>query len=210
MKKWNLAVWGVILGYAVVLFTYLGGYECEMERLQRGIAEEVIRFHVRANSDSEEDQQLKLKVKEAVVEYLADTLEEAATVEEAKAMIEADIDNIIMAAQAVISLENKEYTVEAYFSEEYFPIKCYGDVTMPAGVYEAFRVDIGKAEGKNWWCVLFPKLCFVDVCYGTVPEESKEALELVLDEDEYELIIGEDVDYEFRIFKFLNKLILNK
>lgn len=210
MNKWNFAAWGIILGCAVVLFTYLGGFGREMERLQQGIAEAVIRFHVRANSDSEEDQQLKLKVKEAVVEYLADTLEEAGTIEEARILIEAEIDNIISVAQAVISLEDKEYTVEAYFSEEYFPIKCYGDVTLPAGVYEAFRVDIGKAEGKNWWCVLFPKLCFVDVCYGTVPEESKESLELVLDEDEYELITGGDVDYEFRIFKFLNKLIFNK
>ncbi len=210
MDKWNISAWGIILGCAMVLFTYLGGYENEMERLQTGIADEIVRFHVRANSDSEEDQQLKLEVKEAVVRYLSVILAEADNVEDAKAIIESDMDNIIKVAKEVILEAGKEYTVEAYFTREYFPIKCYGDVTLPAGVYEAFRVDIGKAEGKNWWCVLFPKLCFVDVCYGVVPEESKAELEMVLDEAEYELITGEEVVYEFKIFKFFNYFINDK
>lgn len=210
MDKWNVAAWGIILGCAMVLFTYLGGYESELGRLQQGIADEVIRFHVRANSDSEEDQQLKLKVKEAVVEYLAAALEEAETIEEAREMIAEDIEEIIKTAKEVIASEGQEYTVEAYFTKEYFPVKCYGDITLPAGEYEAFRIDIGRAEGKNWWCVLFPKLCFVDVCYGVVPESSKEALEMVLDEDEYALVTENEVEYEFGIFKFLNKYILNK
>ena len=185
----------------------MADYERRLDGLQLGIADEIVRFHVRANSDSEEDQQLKLRVKEAVVEYLSGALAEADSVDEAKALIQYNMDNILMVATEVILQEDEEYTVEAYFTREYFPIKCYGDITLPAGEYEAFRIDIGKAEGKNWWCVLFPKLCFVDVCYGVVPEESKEALEMVLDEEEYELITGEEFVYEFKIFEFFNFLI---
>jgi len=84
-------------------------------------------------------------------------------------------------------------------------MKSYGDMTFPPGKYEAFRIDIGEASGRNWWCVLYPPLCFVDAVYGVVPDESKDELKNVLTEDEYRVVSGEKVQYRFKYLKFLNK-----
>lgn len=226
MEKWNIASWCVIFLCAVMVFTYAGRAERDMEALQRGIADSIIRFHVRANSDSSEDQELKLLVKEAVVDYMGELLAGVESIEEARKILTDNIENIENVAKGVITEQKKEYNVKAYFENSYFPVKTYGDMSFPAGIYEAFRVDIGAAEGKNWWCVVYPGLCFVDVSYGVVPEESKEELARVLDEDEFALVNGsgyvygsqrklakenasdEDISYsyEFRILRFLNRL----
>ena len=139
--------------------------------------------------------------------------------QEAKNVLEANIENIENVAKGVIIEQKKEYNVEAYFENSYFPVKMYADMTFPAGVYEAFRVDIGDAKGKNWWCVVYPKLCFVDVSYGVMSKEAQNELDMVLDEDEMGLLYenspaksctdgekGAKYVYEFKIFRFLNKL----
>ena len=89
-------------------------------------------------------------------------------------------------------------------------MKSYGDVTFPPGVYEAFRIDIGDSEGKNWWCVLYPPLCFVDATYGVLPEESKQTLANVLTKDEYNAITGEECEFRFKYLTFLNDLLEEK
>lgn len=209
MDKWNIAAWIIFLCCLGVLFTYSCNETKNLDELQRGIADEIVRFHVRANSDSDEDQALKLKVKEAVVEYLSQLLignnEKADTIK----IINENIESVENLAKSVIMSEGKEYNVTAYFENSYFPIKKYADMTFPAGYYDAFRIDIGSAKGKNWWCVLYPRLCFVDITYGVVPEDSKDELKTILDDDEYEIISGKKtkVVYEFKIFKFLNKII---
>ena len=86
-------------------------------------------------------------------------------------------------------------------------MKTYGDMTFPPGEYEAFRVDIGEAQGKNWWCVLYPPLCFVDAVYGEVPEESKEELKGVLTEEEYSMVSGGNVKFRFKYLKIFNRFI---
>ena len=86
-------------------------------------------------------------------------------------------------------------------------MKTYADVTFPQGEYEAFRIDIGEANGKNWWCVLYPPLCFVDSVYGELPESSKEELKNVLTDDEYNAITDVQYKYKFKYLKFLNKFI---
>lgn len=154
--------------------------------LQSGIAEQIIRFHVLANSDSEEDQCLKRQVKTEVVSYLQDKLNVAKTKEEAETIIRQEEEQIQKIAKNKITSEGYSYDVEVKLEPHYFPIKKYGDLTFPSGQYEALRVLIGKAEGRNWWCVMFPSLCFVDESYSVVPEESKEKLQHVLTEEEYE------------------------
>lgn len=198
---------------AVVFFTYNGEQQRQTAELQQDIAGEIIRFHVRANSDTDEDQQLKLLVKAELVEYIGRLLGDAASRDEAERILGGNIENIENIAKRVIKDNKKEYNVKAYFEESYFPVKVYADMTFPQGVYEAFRVDIGAAEGKNWWCVLYPSLCFADISHGTMDTAAKEELEAVLDEDELELLYeNKDGDkrervYEFKIFTFLNKLI---
>lgn len=172
---------------------------------QENIAKELIRFHVRANSDSEADQQLKLQVKNAVVAYMERLLEGSGSVEESGKRIEDNMEEILQEAMQVIHENGYEYDVSGYMVKEYFPLRVYGDVALPPGEYTAFRIDIGEAEGKNWWCVLYPPLCFVDITHGVVPDESKEELKNVVGEEEYALT--DTYSLEFKYLKFLNKYL---
>lgn len=190
--------------------TYFYGHS-EEYKTQKEIAEQIIRFHVRANSDSDEDQQLKLAVKDAVVVYLEDELAGANNLDEARNILYYDIDRIEQIALDVIADKGYEYNVNVYFEKSYFPMKVYGDMSFPPGEYEAFRIDIGGAEGKNWWCVLFPPLCFVDSTYSVVPDDTKEQFRDVLSDEAYNTITVKDLDennykVRFKFLTFLNKL----
>ena len=154
--------------------------------LQQGIAGEIIRFHVLANSDSEQDQALKLKVKDGLVEYLKPMLSGAESVEESREILEENLGAIEEEAERLLAREQAPYGAEAEMTTCYFPIKTYGDCTFPAGNYQALRIPIGEAKGKNWWCVLYPNLCFIDSLHGVVPEEQKQELKYVLTEEEYD------------------------
>lgn len=213
MDRWSIDAWCIMALCAVIFFTYDGQHRRTAEQLQQEIAGEIIRFHVRANSDSPEDQQLKMQVKQELVEYIGELLNGVGDKEEARKILTDNIENIENAAKGVINEQKKEYNVKAYFENSYFPVKVYADMTFPQGIYEAFRVDIGAAEGKNWWCVLYPSLCFVDAGYGVMSSDAKGELEAVLDEDELELLYenkdGSRREYvcEFKIFTFLNKFL---
>ncbi len=213
MSRCSIAAWCLMVLCSVIFFTYSVGQNRSVTQLQNDIAGEIIRFHVRANSDTDEDQQLKLYVKEELVQYMGELLKDASDRSEAEDILKENIENIENVAKGVIKEHKKEYNVKAYFEDSYFPVKVYADMTFPQGVYEAFRVDIGAAEGKNWWCVLYPSLCFADISHGTMGTAAKEELEAVLDEDELELLYeNKDGDkrervYEFKIFTFPNKLI---
>lgn len=203
----------VVLLLAAAAVVALGTYfykGTDEYKTQKEIAGQIIRFHVRANSDSEEDQRLKLAVKDAVVLFLKDELSGAKDLDEARNILYYDIDRIEEIAGGVIADMGYEYNVSVYFEKSYFPMKVYGDMSFPPGEYEAFRVDIGGAEGKNWWCVLFPPLCFVDSAYSVVPDDTKEQFRNVLSEDAYEAITLGDLDGDnyrirFKFLKFLNK-----
>ncbi len=187
-QRMVLLLAAIIVG---IMVTYSRNEEYHAENVQERIAEEVLRFHVLANSDSAKDQELKLKVKDAVVDYLAPYLEkDEMTLEEAKAEVTRRKEEVLEVARMVIAGEGYDYPVTAELTKDYFPVKVYGDVTLPAGEYEAFRIRIGDAEGKNWWCILYPPLCFVDVTYGYVPEGSKKQLKNVLDKDCYDAVMG--------------------
>lgn len=165
------------------------GQEQKQHKIQEGIARKIIRFHVIADSDSEEDQNLKLKVKENVVNALQEILADANNVETARKLIEEHIPKIEAVAKETLHSLGCEKEVHAGLTNCYFPVKQYGDFTFPDGEYEALRVTIGSGQGKNWWCVMYPKLCFVDSLYGVVPETSKKELKSQLTEEEYEEIL---------------------
>ena len=131
----------------------------------------LIRFHVIANSDTEEDQNLKLKVRDKVIEYLYPYLNESSSLEESRNIIISKEDEVKRIALKVIKENGYSYSVITELSKENFPEKSYGNITLPQGEYEAFRVIIGDGKGKNWWCVMFPPLCFIDVTKGQVQEE---------------------------------------
>lgn len=181
------------------------------QRVQQGISKEVLRLHVIANSDSEEDQELKMKVKDTVVAYLRGTMSDAGSVEEARAQIEKHLPEIEAIAKEKMQSEGYDYEAEAELGESYFPIKEYGDLTFPAGNYEALRVNLGKSAGKNWWCVMYPSLCFVDATYQIVPETSKEKLKNNLTEEEYNSLLdgGDEVHFSFRIIEWIGNTLFS-
>lgn len=163
----------------------------EVGNIQEGISEEIIRFHVLANSDKEEDQALKIKVKDAIVAGLKEPLQGTNNKEEAREVLQDNVPLIIHIAKNIIEEEGYDYNVSANIVDSYFPTKIYGDMTFPPGIYEALRVEIGDGKGKNWWCVMYPPLCFVEGTYSVVPEESKDQLKYVLTEEEYEALAKE-------------------
>lgn len=150
------------------------------------IKDKVLRLHVIANSDSEEDQALKLKVRDQILATLKPLLENAEDRSSSEAIVRAHLSEVEAAARETAWQEKPGENVHAELTNTRFPEKTYGDCTFPAGNYDALRITIGEAKGKNWWCVLFPSLCFVDTVHGVVPEESKELLKNVLTEEEYE------------------------
>ncbi len=209
ITKKHILTLSIIIG---IIGTYLisGNSENDTD-IQKDIATKVIRFHVLANSDSEEDQNLKLKVKDAVVNYLEPYMSESESLDESRKILENHTDDIMDVANEVIVSEGYTYSVNAYFCEDFFPTKSYGDVTLPAGDYTAFRIEIGAHEGKNWWCILYPPLCFVDATYGVLPDESKDLLKNVLDEDEFDAVTGnissDNTQFRFKFLPFLNELL---
>ena len=166
------------------------------------LSSHIIRFHVRANSDSEKDQQLKINVKEKVVQYIEPLLKDSCSIDESRDILKEHIPEIREAAVKQLEADGSDDSVDVYFEESYFPAKTYGDVTFPPGEYEAFRIDIGDAQGRNWWCVLYPNMCFKGSVYEVIEDDAKEELREVLDEEEYEAVFDSG-EYEIR-FKILD------
>lgn len=145
----------------------------------------IIRFHVRANSDSAEDQELKVAVKEDVVTMLKPMLERCDSVEQSRNVIVSNLQNIYTTAVNTIVEQGYDYGVKVYVTEEEFPAKTYGDLTFPEGNYQALRIDLGEAKGHNWWCVMYPPLCFIDESTAVVSQDGKELLKKNLTDEEY-------------------------
>ena len=166
------------------------------DRTQKKIAENVIRFHVIANSDSETDQALKLKVRDSVIACLNDKLEGCTDRDESRRIIEENLDDIEAAAKDTVEAEGYIYDVKAEICTDTFPLRQYGEVRLPSGDYEALKVSIGAAEGHNWWCVVYPPLCFVDAAQGDVSEKSQERLIKAVDSDI--TVVSDDIVPEFK------------
>lgn len=138
------------------------------------VKDSLIRFHVIANSDNDDDQQLKLKVKNRVIDYLYPYLNSSQSLDESRKIIEDKMEDVKTLAQQVIKDNNYDYDVKVELSRENFPDKSYGNITLPQGNYEAFRIIIGSGQGRNWWCVMFPPLCFVDESKAQVEYDKTE------------------------------------
>ena len=195
-----LVVFSLILLYSLFL-------KNTTTEIQEGISSEIIRFHVIANSDSSTDQALKLEIKNALTEALRPTLEKAASVAEARLLLTSSLEELESISNILIKKHGYSYTATASLERGFFPLKAYGDITLPPGEYEAIRIELGEATGKNWWCIMYPPLCFVDTTYHVVPEQSKEQLKYVLTEDEYNAILSQKdvkVKVKFKLLPWLN------
>lgn len=184
----------LIAGFFAAVFS---GYAVKSD--EKYVHEGVIRLHVVANSDAKEDQELKLRVRDAVLKNLMPVLEKVNTHEEGKDYIISHLKEIEEVAQKEVQKYHKEYRVKAYYGVFPFPPKKYGLLYMPAGNYEALRIVLGRGEGQNWWCVLFPPLCFVDIAKKDLTKE------------EEILLNGEKIKITFRLkSEEMLKMALNR
>ncbi|MBQ8828116.1 MAG: stage II sporulation protein R [Clostridia bacterium] len=157
-------------------------------RVFNEISDNVMRLHVIANSDSAEDQALKLKVRDAVIAYTQSVTGDCGSVEEVLDIVSSESENIEKAAQECLIKEGSEYDAEVYIGEYYFPAKSYGQYSFPSGDYCALRVVIGEGQGKNWWCVLFPPLCYLSAGSVQVNTEEDDILREYLPDEAYSVV----------------------
>ena len=195
----------------IIISIALNGSNITTKATQSDIAAKLIRFHVIANSDDKIDQGLKLKVRDSVLKYISPKLVDCKSIEQSREIINNENKNIKKIAQSVIYKNGFKYSVATTLSQENFPVKTYGNITLPQGKYEAYRIIIGTGNGQNWWCVMFPPLCFVDITKGNVSYEKTESeMKEVLSDDEYSLVDNTVNDnkivVKFKLLEVLSKL----
>ena len=181
--------------FIVYIFISIFSYS---NAVSTNISDSVFRLHVIANSDSAEDQNLKYDVRNALISYMNSISTNISSKEEAIKLVIENKNKFYNIAKQVISDKGFNYDVSIEIGNFSFPTKTYGDISLPAGFYDALRVEIGEASGQNWWCVMFPSLCFVDVTNGIVPEESKQDLETTLTQENYNLISSDSLEFKVK------------
>lgn len=167
------------------------------------ISESVVRLHILANSDNSEDQQLKLTVRDGIASYMQLLLGNSKSAEESKLIIGENLENIKNEAEKIIKKQGYTYSITTDLDESLFPRKSYSDVTLPKGKYCALKITIGEGDGKNWWCVLFPQLCFSSSDKGFFEDGEKDRLKTLLTEDEYEIINSkEKINFKLKVLEY--------
>lgn len=172
------------------------------------ISNSVFRLHILANSDSEEDQNLKLLVRDNILIYMKNISSNVSSKDEVISIMNNHLDDFYDIAINTIQTAGFDYDVNLSVGKFDFPTKNYGDISLPSGIYDALRIEIGEAKGHNWWCVMFPTLCFVDVSSGTLDNESKGILESSLNDEEFELVSENNfgVNLKFKIVEFFEDI----
>ena len=218
MKKiLNFINFGFIKRFFVVLilfsfFVFISALSY-VNAVSEDISNSVFRLHVIANSDSDEDQELKYQVRDEVLEYMNEISSDCSSKEEVVNLVYEYQDEFKQIAEQVIKDNGYDYTVNIRIGNFDFPTKDYGDISLPAGNYDALRIEIGEAAGQNWWCVMFPPLCFVDVTSGIVPDESKEVIKENLNEEEYDLVSDTEssaIKFKFSLIEFFKGISFAK
>ncbi len=202
-KKFNKNV--ILLIILIFIFLVISAISY-VSAVSRDLSSSVFRLHVIANSDSKDDQELKYKVRDALIDYMNKLCLNVSNKSEAIAIANDHIDDFRHIALDVISENNYNYDVSIEIGNFEFPTKSYGDISLPSGYYDALRVKIGSASGQNWWCVMFPPLCFVDVTSGVVPDESKESLKENLNDEDFSIISSDDnvMHFKFKLVELFN------
>lgn len=180
-----------------------------VDAVSTNIANSVFRLHVIANSDSKEDQELKYKVRDKVLEYMNSIAQNCTSKQEVINLANEHKQEFQKIAEQVIFDNGYDYKVNIYIGKFDFPTKNYGDISFPAGTYDCLRIEIGESNGQNWWCVMFPPLCFVDVTSGIVPDESKSIMQDNLTQEEYSIISDQktpDIQVKFSLIEMFQSM----
>lgn len=200
IKSW------IILIILLFVYTFICAYSY-VQAISSDLKNSVFRLHVIANSDSQEDQNLKYIVRDSLLKYMNELCINCSSKEEALKIANTHKNNFKTIAEETIKKQGYNYNVTIEIGEFDFPTKTYGNISLPAGLYDALKVEIGKAQGHNWWCVMFPPLCFIDISSGTVPESSKQILESELTNEEFALLSetkNSDIHFKFKLLELFS------
>ena len=198
-KKVKIFISSVICG--ILITSILQGYA---NNIIKNISSNVVRLHVVANSDTDADQALKLKVRDAVTQYLSPVLKDVSETYGTKRIIEQNIENIKKEAEKTIKKYGYTYNVTVNTGNFQFPTKVYENTTFPKGKYDALKIVIGNGKGQNWWCVLYPQLCFSNG-NGTLSKHGEAMLKESLSTDEYNLITSKSkINFKLKIVELFS------
>ena len=184
-KKLILSLVLLIISIAYIIHPFVINKETDVNSFK----DQIIRFHIKANSDEKEDQALKLRIRDELLKEMGAKFEKSNSIEETREIVEDNIDNIKYITEAMIKEEGKDFPVDVSLENRNFPTRKYGDITFPSGEYETLQITIGEGKGKNWWCVMFPPLCFVDINHSN-PHNAQRDLKKVLTEEEIDLLLS--------------------
>ncbi|CEI74234.1 MULTISPECIES: stage II sporulation protein R [Romboutsia] len=204
-----------LIGVISLMTLTINGEVKNINSLSENYKDKLIRFHVIANSDSDEDQELKLKVRDAVIEYLQPKLSKSKNISQSEEIIKNEYDQIEKISENIIKENGYTYDIKVGIEYSNFPTKQYSSVVLPAGEYKALKIVIGEGTGKNWWCVMFPPLCFIDEENGVIDKATDEKLKEVLTEEEYNLITHKTkeevsrVEVKFKIAEIIDSILKN-
>lgn len=196
----------------ILVFIYIALLSFNYSKaISSNLSDSVFRLHIIANSDSSADQQLKLKVRDNIIEYMNTLTSSSSDKKDVISMVNNHLDSFKEIALNTIKENGYNYDVNIEIGNFNFPTKTYGDISFPAGNYDALKIEIGDAIGQNWWCVLFPPLCFVNSSTGVVPDDSKNTLKENINSESYEIISEgnkskntSDIKIKFKIIEFFN------
>lgn len=173
------------------------------------LEDRILRLHILAAGNDTFSQEVKLHVRDAVLSHIRDTVEDASTAKEAEDALYPLLPEIVETANRTLAAYGVSYRASAEITTEYFPIKQYGSLLLPPGEYRALRIVLNEGEGTNWWCMLYPSLCFTEGITATLPEEEKEELRGLLDEDEFDTLFPQKkakLKISFRFAELWKKL----
>lgn len=186
------------------IFVSLSSYA---NAISQNLSDNFFRLHIIANSDLEEDQELKLKVRDNIISYMNSQNYSDYSKEDVINYVSKDLDKYQQIAENTIKEFGYNYPVKIEIGNYSFPTKVYGNISLPAGNYDALKIEIGNANGQNWWCSLFPPLCFVDISSGIIDESAENTLKNNLSEEEFAIITNSNtsVKLKFKIVELLSK-----
>lgn len=197
----------------ILVFIYIALLSFNYSKaISSNLSDSVFRLHIIANSDSSADQELKLKVRDKIIEYMNTLTSNSSDKKDVISIVNNHLDSFKEIALNTIKENGYNYDVNIEIGNFHFPTKSYGDISFPASNYDALKIEIGDAIGQNWWCVLFPPLCFVNSPTGVVPDDSKNTLKENINSESYEIISEgnnsndntSDIKIKFKIIEFFN------
>ena len=205
MKTYEICRRQLALGLGflfLALLLSMNQVQKQREALAERIAPSLLRFHILANSDSPADQQVKLEVRSLILDYIQELLPDRQGKEETIRCLREQKAAIEETASQYLAQRGYPYKAALEITRCYFPTRVYDNMVIPCGQYDAARITLGKGDGHNWWCVLYPRFCFVDAACKEIPLESRNQLRNQINQDDYLALENHRPDFEFRFRLF--------